>query len=182
VRKYLVLLGIGLAVAAAPPQDALAKPPGLADPVELMKLPKDALPVLSSARPFIRVSPSGDKCIYIRMTGADYKAMLHIRTFGLPVADHAVPAAVPASPLYWAWGLSGRCWRADGLQVAYLLAGSKDNMADEHIRHRLGAAYFNWALTPAQQSGGGLSRSAKRSHTAVTYACKGAALWRAESD
>lgn len=177
-----MLLVIGLAAAAAPGQDAPAKPPRLADPVELMKLPQDDLPCITFARPFIRVSPSGDKCIYIRMTGGDYRAMLHIRTFGPPVAEHAVPAAVAASPTYWAWGFSGRSWRADGLRVAYLLAGSKDDMADQEIRHRLGAAYFDWGLTPAQQSGGGVSRSAKRSHTAVTYACKGTALWRAESD
>ena len=98
MRIYLVLLGIGLAAAAAPPQDASAKPPRLADPVELMKVPKGVLPGLTFARPFIRVSPGGDKCIYIRRTGTDSKAMLHIRTFGPPVAEHAALTAVAPQP------------------------------------------------------------------------------------
>jgi len=182
MRKYLVLSGIVLAAIAAQPRNASAKPPRLGDPVELMKMARDDLPCITFAQPFIRVSPNGDKCIYIRRTGGDYTAMLHIRTFGPPVAEHAVPAAVAASPTYWTWGFSGRSWRADGLRVGYLMVGSKDGMADQEIRHRLGVGYFDWTVPLPQQSGGGLDLGAKRSHTSVTYACRGTALWRAESD
>ncbi|MGB2822334.1 MAG: hypothetical protein WBF17_15215, partial [Phycisphaerae bacterium] len=83
---------------------------------------------------------------------------------------------------YWLWGFSGRCWRADGMQVAYLLAGSKDGMANEDVRYRLGAARFDWTLPVPQQSGGGIAKPAERSHTAVTFGHTGDACWRAESD
>jgi hypothetical protein len=154
----------------------------LAEPVELMKLSKDQVPALSFGEPFVRVSPKADRCVYLRKRGEDYKFMLYIRTFGPPAAEHEVLAAVPAVPWFWLWGFSGRCWRADGMQVAYLLAGSKDGMADEDVRYRLGAARFDWTLPVPQQSGGGIAKGAKRSHTAVTFGHTGTACWRAESD
>jgi len=147
-----------------------------------MKLAKEDLPAISFAHPFVRVSPTHKRCIYIRRTGEDHKAMLMIRTFGPPAKEFGAPIAVPIFPIYWGWSLSGRCWRADGMRVAYLLAAKKDGMAGEDTRHRLGLAHFDWDTPVPQQAGGGATKGATRSHTAVTYSAAGKQLWHAQSD
>ncbi len=173
---------LGLLASVAQPAQGQGGPPTLGEPAELMKLPKDDVSPVSFAQPFLRVSPSCDRCIYVRRTGPDGKAMLMIRKFGPPAKEFAALTAVPAAPVYWGWGFSGRSWRSDGLSVAYLLAGNKDGMEDEEVRHRLGLAHFDWDLPLPQQAGGGLVKGAVRSHTAVTYAAAGKDLWHAESD
>lgn len=183
MRSALVALLVGLPAAGLWAADAeKPSPPRFGEPVELMKLPKDQVPLITFAGPFVRVSPTGERCIYLRRAGNPIQAMLHIRQFGPPPKEFAVPTAVPARLRYWLWGFFGHCWRADGRQVAYLLAGSKDGMADEPVRYRLGAARFDWSLPLPQQSGGGLGAGAKRSHTAVSFGAAGKGLWRAESD
>jgi len=156
--------------------------PVLGDPTELMKLAKEDLGAITFGRPFVRVSPTGQRCIYIRRTGKDYKAMLMIRTFGPPSKEFGAVTAIPVSPVFWTWSLSGRCWRADGMRVAYLLAAKKDGMTGEDVRHRLGLAHFNWDMPLPQQSGGGSTKGAARSHTAASYAATGKQLWHAQSD
>ena len=173
-------------LATASPSGAASQPvspPSLAAPTELLKLPKDDAPVITWAWPFVRVSPKGDRCVYIRKAGQIYPAMmLYIRTFGPPATEQAPPTAVPTLPICWHWAFSGHCWRADGLQVAYLLADKKDEMEGADPRSRLGVAVFDWDLPLPQQSGGGISKDSLRSHTAVSFAPSGKTLWRAESD
>ena len=176
-----VIVALLANAAAAQPAGAGATPT-LGDPTELMKLAEQDLPAISFAHPFVRVSPTYKRCIYIRRTGGDYKAMLMIHTFGSPSKEFGAPTAVRISPIYWRWSLSGRCWRADGMRVAYLLAGKKDGMAGEDTRHRLGLAHFDWDTPVPQQAGGGATKGAARSHTAVTYAAAGKQLWHAQSD
>jgi len=180
MRIQMLLLWTGFLAttcgAAAPKSLALG------DRVELMKLPKDKVPVITWAFAFVRVSPKADRCVYIRRTGAPYKTMLQIRTFGPPVAEQAALAATPATPRCWLMGFSGRCWRADGQQVAYLIADSKDERTDMPADRRLGVAVFDWSLPVPQQSGGGAGPSSPRTATAVTFAPTGKDLWRAESD
>ena len=181
MNRCVGLLTICLAAALAHAGEPKPQPPRLAAPVELMKLPKDQVPAITFADPFLRVSPKGDRCIYLKRDGSDYKFVLNLREFGPPAAEHPAPTAVPAVPVLWMSGFSGRCWRADGMQVAYLLAGKKDGMEGEDIRYRLGVACFDWTLPLPQQSGGGIAKGA-RTHTAVTFGCVGKDLWRAESD
>ena len=173
----LIFLAPSLSLAAKPP-----RPPRLGERRELMKLPSNRIPLLSLANRFVRISPAGDRCLYLRRVGQSGETMLYLREFGSPVKEHAALTAVPTAALFWQWGMSGRCWRADGLQAAYLLAGTKDGRESEPVRHRLGVAVFDWSLQPAQQSGGGLGAGAKRTHTSVTFAPTGKGLYRAESD
>jgi hypothetical protein len=175
-------LALVLLAAPATAAEKGAAPPTLGEPVELMKLGKEDLPAITFAQPFVQVSPTGERCVYIRMTRRGGKAMLMIRTFGPASKESPAPATVPVFPVCLGWGLSGRCWRADGLHVAYLVAASKDGMEGEDDRHRLGPAEFCWDLPVPQQSGGGSHKAAARSGTAVTYSASGEELWRAQSD
>ena len=181
MRIGIAISLIGL-LAASAGAAAGPKPPALGERVELLKLPKDKVPGVTWAFPLVRISPKGDRCVYIRRTGAPYKTMLQIRTFGPPVAEHAVLAATPSSPRCWLMALSGQCWRADSLQVAYLVADPKEESKDVPAHRRLGVAVFDWSLPRPRQSGGGAAPGSRLTATAVTFGPAGKGLWRAESD
>jgi hypothetical protein len=182
MRSALIAMLVGLPAAGLWAADGeKPSPPRLGEPVELMKLPKDQVPPMTFAGPFVRVSPTGDRCIYLRRAGSAQRTMLYIRQLGTP-KEFAPPTAVHAPLRCWLWGFFGRCWRADGRQVAYLLAGHKDGGVDEPVRYRLGATRFDWSLPLDQEFGGGLGANAKRSHTAVSFDAAGKGFWRAESD
>jgi len=91
----------------------------LADVKEVLKLRSKVVPPNVSARPFVRFSPNGKRCLYIRMY-APGKAKIHLRLVDEAKSDSPVPWDVGMSSLYCQMGLSQFVWRADGQRALFL--------------------------------------------------------------
>lgn len=118
----LVLIAAPAALPAATPKAGPAVE--LADFNELLKLPRDQLPAITFARPIIRLSPAGDRFLYIRMYGN--KAKLHLRRVGSAGSDEPVVWDEPIPDLFCRRSFAGLPWRADGQRVLFAQEPAKD--------------------------------------------------------
>jgi len=178
---FVILLSAALAAAPAAAKEPSSPSVQLARTVELMKLPKDRVPAITFARPFVRVSPKGDRAIYIRRDGRS--AVMYLRKLDGQGQEGPVPAAAKMSSIHWQNAFSGLNWRADGMRVAYLVADKDKEGNLPEPPYRLGVQVFQWDLPVAQAAGGGgTGRKDMPCCTSVTYSADGKTLWRALGD
>jgi len=122
MRRSLVSIVLSLlsfSIVAA--EEAPAPQVKLDNSTELLKLKlsKGQVPPITFARPFIRISPKGDRYIYIRMYRD--KAIPHIGHFKPVKSDEPVPwDKCGIAAVYCRMCFAGIVWRADNQRVLFL--------------------------------------------------------------
>ena len=157
----------------------------LGDPVEVLKLPKSALPALSSMASLVRLSPDGSRAILLRLARVGEGVTPHVG----PVrpAEHIGPVPWDGHGIkvrYAQLALSGNTWRADGQRVLFLHPRMRDEGGFVPDYERTMSPWaMCWDLNNPQC---GLCRHMRLgrslSCTAVSYGADGKTLWTAFSD
>ena len=180
--SLLAVWGIVLSLPTAAAAQAGASV-GLDGFAELLKLPKDHLPPITFARPMVRVSPAGDRLIYIRMLGD--KAKLHLRRVGSARSDSPVVWDEPIPALYCRMSFPGLAWRADGQRVLFAQEPSKDKegWAAGVYGRRMRPWHMCYDLpNPQCKLCRHRSLSGATGCTGLSYSPDGKTLWTAFSD
>ncbi len=122
MKNAIVTATLILAIAASGlAADASEKTARIENPKELLKLSKDLFPPNMMGGGYFRLSPSGNRYMYIRMyTGQEYGCKLHFGQFKPAMTDS--PAiwnrALPA--WYCRMTLAGVAWRNNSQRVLFL--------------------------------------------------------------
>jgi len=190
MRRSLVSIVLGLlSLSFVSAEEAPVPHVKLDDFTELLKLHKDQIPPITFAKPFIRISPKGDRYIYVRMYHD--KAIPHIGQFkpvkyDRPVVWGNCGIATP----YCRMCFAGVVWRADGQQVLFLhprsVVGRKKGWV-EHYERSMFPYAMRWDIRPAQFGKPnphyfGFVNKGETGCTSASYSPDGKVLWAAFSD
>jgi len=157
----------------------------LGDPVEVFKLPKSALPPLSSMASLVRLSPDGSRAMLLRLARVGEGVTPHVGP--VQPAEHIGPVPWDGHGIkvrYAQLALSGNVWRADGQRVLFLHPRMRDEggFVPDYER-TLSPWAMCWDLNNPQCK---LCRHMRLgrslSCTAVSYGADGKTLWTAFSD
>ncbi|MCK4624557.1 MAG: hypothetical protein KAV00_04545 [Phycisphaerae bacterium] len=170
MRRSLVSIVLGLlSLSFVSAEEASAPHVTLDDFTELLKLPKGQVPAITFAKPFIRISPKGDRYIYIRMYRD--KAIPHIGQFKPVKGDGSVPwDNYGVAPPYCRMCFAGLVWRADNQRVLFLHPRLRLDHKGwvEHYERSMFAYAMCWDLRNPQCSRPGCMRLADKGETGCT--------------
>jgi hypothetical protein len=157
----------------------------LGNPVEVVKLPKSALPALSSVAPLIRLSPDGTRALMLRRAAGGAGVIPHVGQIGQDKALQPVPwDGHGIAHVYALMGLSGNVWRADGQRVLFLQPRMQDEGGPvEHYERTMSPWAMCWDKANPQCS---LCRHMRLDRdlgcTSLSYSADGSMLWTAYGD
>jgi hypothetical protein len=152
------------------------------NPKELLKLDKDLLPSNMYAGKIFRLSPSGNRFMYIRMyPGQNYGSKIHLGQFKPVLTDSAViwERSIPAS--YCRMTLAGLAWRNDSQRVLFL----QEADTDQKKCQRMDPWAMKWDIKNPQFGLISHMRLGDRRTTgctAASYSPDGKTTWTAFSD
>ena len=152
------------------------------NPKELLKLKKGLLPPIESSAEIFRLSPSGNRFMYIRMyTEPNYGCKLHVGQLKPVLTDSAViwERAIPA--FYCRITLAGIAWQNDSQRVLFL----QEVDTEQKKGQRMDPWAMVWDINNPHFkliSCLGLGRSRATSCTAASYSPDGKTVWTAFSD
>ena len=178
------VLLIPVLLAASPPAAEARPAVTVGEPVELLKLPKTELPPVGLTRAVVRLSPDGERMLYIRAHGPG-KAKLHVRQVGQPRSDQSAVWDEPIPAFYCGMSFAGRAWRADGQRVLFCQepARDEDGWAEGVFGRRMRPWHMCWDLPNPQYK---LCRHVgvrdAPGCTSLSYSPRGDVLWTAFSD
>jgi len=151
------------------------------DAKELLKFDKDILPPKMMGQSIFRLSPSGERYIYIRMyPGQEYQSKLHFGQFKPHMTDSAAiwDRAVPA--FYCSLTFAGVTWRSDSQRVLFL-----QEVDTKHDKgHRMTPWEMKWDLKNPQLGRASHMEFGKKESagcTSASYSSDGKTLWTAFS-
>ena len=182
MKNTIVTAVLTLAIALASLAGEVSeKTAGIDNPTELLKFAKDILPPHTMGKMF-RLSPSGDRYIYIRMyPGQRYGCKLHFGQFKPAMTDSPAvwDRALPA--FYCRMTLAGVAWRGDSQRVLFL----QETDTSQDKGHRMEPWEMKWDVKNPQF---GRSKHMKLGDkdstgcTAGSYSPDGKTIWAAFSD
>ncbi|MBT3201712.1 MAG: hypothetical protein HN350_17560, partial [Phycisphaerales bacterium] len=149
---------------------------------ELLKLNKDLLPPNMFSGKVFRLSPSGNRFMYIRMyPGPKYGCKIHLGQFKPVLTDSAVVWERTIPGFYCRMTLAGIAWRNDSQRVLFL----QEADTNQKICQRMDPWAMMWDIKNPQLKLIGHMRLGDRKTTGCTgasYSPDGKTTWTAFSD